>query len=109
MTLHHLHARKRSTGNALHPYPAESVKLRFLDKVVYLAGIISLAMMIPQLKLIYIGKNATGLEPITWITLAIMDIPWIVYGIIHKEPPLTFIYTMWLLVNALVFVGAIIY
>ncbi|MDO8565479.1 MAG: hypothetical protein Q7R67_02580 [bacterium] len=80
-----------------------------LDKAVYIAGIISLAMMFPQLKLIYMGKNAAGLEPITWLTLSLMDIPWIIYGIAHKEKPLIFIYTMWLIVNALIFVGAVIY
>lgn len=109
LNLHHLHKRKRSSGHAHHPYPANSAGLRLLDKVVYVAGIVSLTMMLPQLRLIYVGKEAGGLEPITWFTLAVLDIPWIFYGLVHKEAPLTFIYTGWLVVNALIFIGAVIY
>lgn len=99
MAYHQLRPHKRSLIGT-HPT---------LDKVVYAAGIISLTMMLPQLRLIFVEKNAAGLEPITWLTLSIMDIPWIVYGIVHREAPLTFIYTMWLIVNALIFIGAVIY
>ena len=80
-----------------------------MDKVVYAAGIVSLAIMFPQLKLVFWGKNAAGLEPITWLILALMDIPWIIYGWMHKEKPLVFIYTMWLIINSLIFVGSVIY
>jgi uncharacterized protein with PQ loop repeat len=80
-----------------------------MDKIVYLAGIVSLLIMLPQLKLVYMEKNASGLEPITWIVLTIMDIPWIIYGVVHKERPLVFIYTMWLIINGLIFIGAVIY
>lgn len=109
MSLAHLYRRKRQSTKSLHPFPANSRGLRLLDKFVYTAGIISLLMMIPQLKLIYMAKNASGLEPMTWIVFALMDIPWIVYGLVHREPPLVFIYTMWLVANLLVFIGAVLY
>ena len=109
MSLHHLHKRKRMSGRALHPFPAESAGLRFLDKAVYLAGLVSLVMMVPQLRLIFVERNASDLEPISWLTFALMDIPWIIYGFMHKEKPLMFIYSVWLVVNSLVFVGAVLY
>ncbi|MSR87682.1 MAG: hypothetical protein EXS69_00725 [Candidatus Zambryskibacteria bacterium] len=96
MAFHHLHARTRDS----HPS---------LDKVLYLSGIISIGMMIPQLWLIYGEKNAGGIEPITWITLAVLDIPWIIYGFVQKERPLVFIYTLWLIVNTLIFIGSVLY
>ncbi len=80
-----------------------------MDKMVYVAGIISLLIMLPQLKLVYVEKNASGLEPLTWIVLTIMDIPWIIYGLAHKEKPLVFIYSMWFIINGLIFVGALLY
>lgn len=109
MSLLHLHKRKRLSGKAFHPYPANSLRLRILDKVVYASGIIALGMMIPQLKLIYVGKVTAGLEPITWITLAILNIPWIIYGLVHKEGPIALTSAGWLIVNALVFTGTVLY
>ena len=109
MSLHHLHARKRFSGKALHPFPAISRVIRILDKVVYAAGIIAIIMMFPQLQLIYMEKNAAGIAPITWITLAILNIPWIIYGIVHKEKPIVLVYILWFIVNTLVFIGAVIY
>lgn len=109
MSLLHIHKRKRLSGKTRHPYPADTFRLRLLDKVVYSAGFISLGMMIPQLHLIYVEKSASGLEPMTWLALSLMDIPWIIYGVAHKEKPLIFIYTMWFLVNGLIFIGAVIY
>lgn len=109
MSLHHLHKRKRASGEALHPFPANTKALRLLDKTVYVAGIISLVMMSPQLYVIFVEKNASGLAPISWITFALMNIPWIIYGLVHRERPLVIMYSVWFFVNILVFVGAVMY
>ncbi|MBX4181502.1 hypothetical protein KW807_01395 [Candidatus Parcubacteria bacterium] len=100
MVFHHVKSQRRIAKGIKHPV---------LDKVVYCAGIISLTMMAPQLWLIYHTHNASGLAPISWFTLALMDIPWIIYGYVHKEKPLVFIYTMWLISNSLVFIGSVLY
>ena len=109
MALHHLHKRKRSSGRAFHSFPADTRSLRFLDKVVYAAGVIAIIMMFPQLRLIFVEKNAAGLAPITWITLAILNIPWIIYGFVHRERPIILVYILWLIVNSFMFIGAVIY
>ncbi len=96
MAFHHLRAR---TNNK---YP-------FLDKILYVAGLVSIFMMIPQIRLIYATKIAAGIEPITWIVLAILDIPWIIYGILHREKPFILIYSLWLIANFLVFLGSVLY
>ena len=109
MVLHHLHTRKRISGHTKHPFPANSRLLRLLDKVVYAAGIIAIIMMFPQLRLIYIEKSADGLAPITWVMLAILNIPWIIYGFAHREKPIVLVYCLWLIVNSLMFIGALLY
>lgn len=109
MLFHHLHVRKRHAGKALHSFPASKRSIRILDKVVYAAGILAIIMMFPQLRLIFVEKNAAGIEPITWITLAVLNIPWIIYGFVHKEKPLILVYFLWLVVNTLVFIGAVLY
>lgn len=109
MSLHHLHLRKRVSGRARHAYPAEKRSLRILDKAVYAAGLLGIATMVPQLFVIYGEKNATGFAPITWGMLALLNIPWVIYGIVHKEKPITLSYSLWFVVNALVFVGSLLY
>ena len=109
MSIEHIHKRKRAAGRARQPYPAQSGIVRFLDKLVYAAGIIAPAMMIPQLILLYGEKNADGIAPITWLAIGILNIPWILYGIAHKEKPLVMTYILWIICNGLMFVGAVIY
>ncbi len=109
MSLHHIHQRKRASGRSRHPFPAQSKNIRWLDKVVLVAGIVSPAMMLPQLWLIYSEKNAAGIEPVSWISFTLLNIPWIIYGLVHKEAPFVLTYILWFITNALVFIGAVIY
>ena len=80
-----------------------------MDDAVYLAGIVGPAMSLPQLIVIYVGQDATGIAPLSWFSWAVLDIPWILYGIAHKERPIIICYTLWFIINILVGVGAIVY
>ena len=108
MHLHHLHIRKR-LSKSLEPYPARSGWKRLLDKAVYGVGILGPVMTIPQIALIYVGRDATGVAPESWFMWAIFDIPWILYGFAHKERPIVVTYTLWMLANLAVGIGAILY
>ncbi len=106
--MRHLHLRKRITKN-LEPYPARTALKRLLDKIVYGVGIIGPVMTIPQILLIYGGRDASGVAPESWFMWALLDIPWILYGLAHKEWPIVVTYTLWFVCNTVVFVGAILY
>jgi uncharacterized protein with PQ loop repeat len=97
------------SDRALEPYPAKSAWKRALDKIVYGVGIVGPIMTIPQILLIYVGHDATGVAPVSWFMWGLLDIPWILYGIAHNERPIIMTYTLWLLCNAIVFVGAVLY
>lgn len=107
--LHHLHKRKRASGKALHPFPSHSRFIRWLDKIVYASGLLAIVMMWPQIRVIFVEKDASGIAPLTWLALAILNLPWILYGVVHKEGPITITYTLWLIVNSLVYIGAVLY
>ncbi len=109
MSLHHLNLRKRASGGAEYSYPAETRGVRFLDMVIKVVAIITPAMMVPQILIIYTEKSADGVAPFSWFALALLNIPWIIYGVVHKEKPLAFMYCLWFIVNLLVFIGAILY
>jgi uncharacterized protein with PQ loop repeat len=106
--LHHLHIRKR-LSRGLEPFPARSSWKRFLDRVVFVVGVIGPMTTIPQITKIYLLQNATGVSAFTWLAGAIFDIPWILYGAAHRERPIMITYTLWFLANTTVFVGAIMY
>lgn len=105
---HHLHLRKR-VSKELEPFPARTTQLRLLDVVVYIVGILGPLATIPQLFEIYTTENAAGVSALSWGLLALFNIPWILYGIAHREWPIVVTYILWLFFNALVFAGAVVY
>src|SRR3990167_1939878 len=104
----HFHLRKRMTGD-VEPYPALSPWKRLLGTIVYAAGIIGPIIALPQVILVYVGQDVAGISVISWLGWAILDIPWIVYGFVHKERPIIITYTLWMIINFSVAIGAVIY
>ncbi|MEK7612754.1 MAG: hypothetical protein AAB449_01240 [Patescibacteria group bacterium] len=104
----HLHIRKRA-ANYLEPYPSKKFLIRLLDQVVILAGIVGMVMTLPQLSNIFIDHNAAGVSALSWGAYAVIDLPWMLYGFVHKETPLIITYTSWLVLNTAVCVGALLY
>ncbi len=105
MKLHHHYAVRRR----LEPYPSSHLWLRLLDRLVYVVGVIGPVMTLPQIYLIFSTHNASGVSAVSWLAWAILDIPWILYGLAHKERPIVLTYFLWLVCNLVVFVGAILY
>jgi len=104
--LHHFHRRKRIYQRH-EPYPHPNKWKRLMDKLIYVVGIIGPIMTLPQLIEVWF-YNSSGVSPITWFTYFLIDIFWLVYGFMHKEKPIIFIYMCWMIVNFLVALGAII-
>lgn len=102
--LHHIQKRKN-----LAPYPHPNMSVRFIDGMATCAGIIGPLMTVPQLFRVYAEHQAAGLSVVSWFSWALLDIPFIVYGIVHKDRVIIVTYTGWFLLNSAVAVGAIIY
>lgn len=80
-----------------------------LDRLVFVIGFVSPFFTFPQLYSIYILHQVSGVSVVSWGAFAVFDIPWILYGFVHKERPIIFAYTLWLTVNTLVCIGALLY
>lgn len=106
--LHHLHIRKR-VRNGLEPFPARTAWKRYLDRLVFAVGVVGPLASIPQVLKIYLTHNAGGISVISWGTLALFDIPWIAYGLVHRERPIALTYSLWFIINILVTIGATMY
>lgn len=106
--LHHLHLRKRG-AHGTEPFPSKKAGIRLLDHVALAAGIIGPAMTLPQIYQIFHFHNATGVSVLSWAAFAILDIPFIIYGLVHKDRLITITYILWLVANLAVAFGSIFY
>jgi hypothetical protein len=83
--------------------------MRFLDSCVLVVGVIGPLTTIPQILLIYTTHMAVGVSALSWFGPAVLDIPWILYGIAHREKAIVITYSLWLVMNTAVAVGAVLY
>ena len=80
-----------------------------LDRVVLFIGVAGPVAALPQVIKIYMLHDATGVSALSWALWAVMDIPWIAYCMAHHERPIVTTYTLWLIVNGIVCIGALLY
>jgi MtN3 and saliva related transmembrane protein len=106
---HHIHWRKRSSHKKLEKYPHPHKGIRFLDKFLMVIAIVGPLMTLPQIWKIYSSHDATGVSTLTWSLYFFLGIPWLIYGIVHKEKPIIVAHILWLMVNLFVAIGALIY
>ncbi len=105
---HHLHTRKRI--HQLHQqYPHPSRGIRFLDRLVWGIAFVMPLTALPQLYTVWFERNSQGVSLLTWLLLAILSIPMVIYGFVHKEKPIIFMYLLWIIVDSLVVIGALWY
>jgi len=97
--LHHYHKRK----GEIHPLTT------FVDKIIYFAGVLGPIMTLPQLLKIYMAKSAAGVSALSWFSYTIIAMVWLIYGIIHKEKPIIITYSLWIIMDGAIAVGAIMY
>ena len=106
--IHHLHKRKR-VYQKLEKYPHPHPWIRFLDNFLLLIAVIGPLSNVPQIIKIFVSKDSSGVSLITFSLFMTFNIPWIIYGVVHKEKPIVLAYTLWLITNLTVVIGILIY
>ena len=106
--IHHLHKRKRIHSKH-EEYPSKKKFVRRLDKIVYVVGVLGPVMTIPQIAKIWINKTAGNISLISWIAYLLFAFVLMFYGIVHKEKPLILMYFLWIIVDAFVVIGILLY
>ncbi len=82
---------------------------RTIDKVVLLAAFLMPLIELPQLLEIYLNKSAQNVSLFTWSFFVIFGVPWLIYGIIHRQKPIIVLYSMWVTVDFIIVLGIILY
>ena len=106
--LHHQHVRKRVHKN-LETYPHPDKFKYYLDKVIYIVGLLTPILTLPQVYSIYAYGSAEGVSLLSWSYYSIAAIIWILYGVIHKEKPIILTYSFMFIVDILIVIGILLY
>lgn len=101
----HRHKQKRKQGS----FSNLNFWKKVLDKVTLAAGIVGPVMVIPQIVKIFSTHNAIGVSALSWFAFAALDVPFILYGIVHKDRPIITTYTLFFIANVCVTIGAVLY
>lgn len=112
MAYHHIHLRKRSNWQQstvdMEPYPHAKTGVRRLDHMVmFMVGLTPLAH-IPQLIKIYTERVA-ALSLLTWALYFALCIPWLVYGVVHRERLITYTYVFNIVMYTGIIAGIVMY
>jgi len=105
---HHLHRRKR-IHQQHEPYPHPNKWKRFLDKIIFVVGVIGPLMVLPQVLKIWIQKDASGVSLISWASFLFFDTIWITYGVVHRVYPIIVAYTIWIILEIVIVIGILRY
>ncbi len=106
--LHHAHRRKR-IAQKKEKFPHPDKLKRFTDRGIYFIGIFGPLMTLPQLVKVFAQQNAGGLSLLTWVAYLFCASFWLAYGFMHREKPIIFTYTLWILLDIAIIVGIFMY
>lgn len=79
------------------------------DYVVYFFMIATPLFEVPQAYVIHSTQNAESVSPFTWCFFFLSSTVWLTYGIKHKIKPFIFMYSLYLLVEATIVIGILLY
>ncbi len=100
------HKLQRKQG--IKPTP-DTPYIRFLDKTTFIAGVIGPFTVLPQIWGIFSTHSAAGVSLTTWLLIFIVTLPWVFYGIAHKDKSIIVSFMLWEIANAAVVVGVLMY
>ena len=106
--VYHIQKRKR-VYKKLEEYPSKRKWIRRLDKLILSLAFIGPVVELPQLIKIFLEKTAAGVSLFTWFFFVIFSIPWLFYGIVHKDKPIIVIHLLWIIIDSAIVVGILLY
>lgn len=79
------------------------------DYLVYFFAVATPLFELPQAITIYTNQSAENVSIFTWMFFLVADVVWLIYAIRHRLPPLAALYVIFLLVEASIVIGIIMY
>lgn len=82
---------------------------KLIDNVMIVVSIIAPLLSLPQAWIIYTGHSAENVSLFTWMSFLGFAILYLLYGILHKLPPLIVNNVLWISIDILVITGILMY
>lgn len=82
---------------------------RLVDKLCYAASVFMPATAIPQIHQLYTTRDADSLSLLMWVLYLVGIIPFMLFGILHKEKQLVVLNVLWLIVTLTIIAGILLY
>lgn len=79
------------------------------DLVVYFFMVATPMFEVPQAYTIYSTQSAASVSPYTWGFFFVASFVWLTYAIKHRLKPLIFMYCLYILVEASIVAGILLY
>jgi uncharacterized protein with PQ loop repeat len=80
-----------------------------IDGLMAIASVIHPLTAIPQVYIIYMSHNVSGVSLWTWFGFMILGFIFLFYSIVHKIKPLILNQILWFIIDCLVVVGVLMY
>ncbi|MGI0088621.1 MAG: PQ-loop domain-containing transporter [Nitrosotalea sp.] len=100
---------KEALGKQSVPAKSSPRYVHFLDRITFFAGVVGPFTVLPQVYEIFSTKNASGVSLTSWIMMFVVTLPWIFYGMAHKEKSIVVSFILWEVVNLFVIAGILMY
>ena len=107
--LHFAGLRHKHERSVAHQKHEKTPYIVFLDKLTFVAGVIGPFTVLPQIYSIFSMHSATGVSLATWALIFIVTLPWVFYGLAHKDKSIIVSFSLWEVVNLLVVIGVLLY
>ena len=98
--LHHIKRRKKKKDKAW---------IKWLDKFLIIVAIAGPMSTLPQIYRIFVHKTAHGVSAWSWGIFGLISIPWLVYGLVHKDKPIIISAALWIFLDTIVMIGALVH
>lgn len=80
-----------------------------IDKICYFASVFMPATALPQIHQLYTTRDADSLSLLMWVLYLVGVIPFLLFGIVHKEKQLIVLNVLWLIVTIVIIVGILLF
>ena len=105
--LYHLHRQSRAVKIRKPLFPAKWI--RILDKIIMVVAVLGPVCTLPQVYKIWYLQNAGGISLIAFGSYLFLNFPMLIYGIAHRDRIIIQMYILWIIVNAAIVLGIILY
>ena len=80
-----------------------------LDFITNVCAVVLPFTTLDQLHIIYIQKQTEGVSALTWFLYAVLSVPLLIYSIKRKDFPMIVLNGLWVVVDATVWIGVLLY